>query len=163
MVVSGSQKGRGKMTEVKVVGTNHTSFTVSNLERSITFFTKFLGFRVTSHEPREPAMIQALTGIRGADIDVAYLQMPGHALELIEYKGPEDRGQVECRVCDVGAAHIAFDVEDVEVVVTLGVQYGAKLMGEVLEITGGPNKGGRVAYMRDPDGVTMEFIQRGAS
>ncbi len=148
------------MTEVKVVGTNHTSFTVSNLERSISFFTKFLGFRVTSHEPRDPAMIQALTGIAGADIDVAYLQMPGHALELIEYKGPEDRGRVECRVCDVGAAHIAFDVEDVEALVTRGAQYGAKLMGEVLEITSGPNKGGRAVYMRDPDGVTMEFIQR---
>ena len=54
----------------------------------------------------------------------------------------------------------SFDVEDVEALVTRGAQYGAKLMGEVLEITSGPNKGGRAVYMRDPDGVTMEFIQR---
>ena len=117
------------MIEVKVLGTNHTSFTVSSLDRSIAFFTKVLGFRVTSHEPREPAMIQALTGIEGADIDVAYLQAPGHALELIEYKGPADRTRVDCRVCDVGAAHIAFDVEDVQAVVDLGSQHGANLMG----------------------------------
>ena len=149
------------MPEVKVLGTNHTSFTVSDIERSISFFTRVLGFRVTSHEPRDPAMIQALTGIDGADIDVAYLQMPGHALELIEYKGPDDRGKVDCRVGDVGAAHIAFDVEDLRAVVDASLQNGATLMGEMLEITGGPNRGGRVAYVRDPDGVTMEFIQRG--
>ena len=149
------------MTEVRVLGTNHTSFTVSNLDRSISFFTEVLGFRVTSHEPRDPAMIQAMTGIDGADIDVAYLQMPGHALELIEYKGPADRGQVECRVCDVGAAHIAFDVEDVQAVIDRGAQYGVQLMGNVLDVTGGPNKGARAAYLRDSDGVTMEFLQRG--
>ena len=150
------------MAEVKVLGTNHTSFTVSNLNRSIAFFIEVLGFRVTSHEPRDPAMIQAMTGIEGADIDVAYLQMPGHALELIEYKGPADRGRVECRVCDVGAAHIAFDVEDVQAVIDLAAQHGAQLMGNVLDVTGGPNKGARAAYIRDPDGVTMEFLQRGA-
>ena len=151
------------MTAVRVFGTNHTSFTVSRLARSLAFFTEVLGFRVPSHEPRDPAMIQALTGIEGADIDVAYLQAPGHALELIEYKGPADRGRVDCRVCDIGAAHIAFDVEDVRAVVDLASQHGANLMGTTLEITGGPNKGGRVAYMRDPDGVTMEFIQQGAA
>jgi len=150
------------MSDAKVLGVNHTSFTVSDIERSISFFTEVLGFRVTSHEPRDPAMIQALTGIDGADIDVAYLQMPGHALELIEYKGPDDRGKVNCRVCDVGAAHIAFDVEDLQAVVGPSLRNGVELMGEILEITGGPNKGGQVAYMRDPDGVTMEFIQRGA-
>ena len=149
------------MPDVKVLGTNHTSFTVSDIGRSISFFTRVLGFRVTSHEPRDPAMIQALTGIDGADIDVAYLQAPGHALELIEYKGPDDRGKVDCRVCDVGAAHIAFDVEDLQAVVDASLRNGAALMGEILEITGGPNRGGRVAYVRDPDGVTMEFIQRG--
>ena len=64
-------------------------------------------------------------------------------------------------MCDVGAAHIAFDVEDLRAVVDASLRNGATLMGEMLEITGGPNRGGRVAYVRDPDGVTMEFIQRG--
>lgn len=148
------------MSDFRVLGTNHTSFTVSSLDRSIAFFTDVMGFRVTSHEPRDPAMIQALTGIEGADIVVAYLQAPGHALELIEYKGPADRGRVECRVCDVGAAHVAFDVDDVQAVIDKAAAHDVRVLGEILEINAGPNKGGRAAYLRDPDGVTMEFIER---
>ena len=131
------------MSDFRVLGTNHTSFTVSSLDRSIAFFTDVMGFRVTSHEPRDPAMIQALTGIEGADIVVAYLQAPGHALELIEYKGPADRGRVECRVCDVGAAHVAFDVDDVQTVIDKAAAHDVRVLGEILEINAGPNKGGR--------------------
>lgn len=147
------------MGACKVLGTNHTSFTVSNLDRSITFFSEVLGFQLTSHEPRDPAMIQAITGIDGAEIDVAYLQGPGHALELIEYKGPSDRGRVDCRLCDSGAAHIAFDVDNVQAVVDEAASYGVHLLGEVIEVTAGPNQGARAAYLRDPDGITMEFLQ----
>ena len=41
----------------KVLATNHTSFTVSDLDRSIAFFRDVLDFEVTSKAPRAPEVI----------------------------------------------------------------------------------------------------------
>ena len=111
------------MENQQIIGVNHTSFTVSNLARSVKFFSEVFGFQITSHESREPEMIQAITGIMDAEIDVAYLQGPGHALELIQYIKPIERGRADNRLCDVGVAHIALDVIDVNALVCLAKSY----------------------------------------
>ena len=102
------------MPDFKVLATNHTSFTVSNLDRSVAFFEEALGFEVTAKGPRDPKAIEQIVGVPGADIIVAYVQGPDHAVELIEYVGPADRGWVVSRPCDVGFAHMAFDVDDLD-------------------------------------------------
>ena len=95
------------MTTFKVLATNHTSFTVSDLDRSLAFFRDGLGFEVTSRAPRDPALIQAITGVEGAELSIAYVRGPGHSLELIQYDGPADKGKVTSRPCDTGFAHLA--------------------------------------------------------
>ena len=99
-------------------------------------------------------------GVEGADIEVAYLQAPGHRLELIEYRGPADRGRVESRPCDAGFAHIAFDVDDIHEAVAAVRAAGSEPLGAPITVNAGPNKGGLVVYTRDADGITVEFIQR---
>lgn len=150
------------MAGFRVVGTNHTSFTVSDLDRSVAFFTEALGFALLHRGPRDPAMIGRVVGVPGADIEVAYVQGPGHRLELIEYKAPADRGRVESRPCDTGFAHVAFDVDDIDAALAAAAAHGVKPLSEPQDLHTGPNKGGRVVYTRDPDGVTVEFIQRPA-
>ena len=146
--------------DFKVISTNHTSFTVSDLDRSVAFFVEGLGFEVTSHAPRDPAIIQQVTGVEGADIMVAYVQGPGHSLELIEYLAPGGRRQVESRPCDTGFAHIAYDVDDVDAAVAAAARYGVVPVGNVASVDKGPNAGKKAVYLRDPDGVTIEFIGR---
>lgn len=150
------------MAGFRVVGTNHTSFTVSDLDRSVAFFTEALGFALLHRGPRDPATIGRVVGVPGADIEVAYVQGPGHRLELIEYKAPADRGRVESRPCDTGFAHVAFDVDDIDAALAAAAAHGVKPLSEPQDLHTGPNKDGRVVYTRDPDGVTVEFIQRPA-
>ena len=150
------------MAGFRVVGTNHTSFTVSDLDRSVAFFTEALGFALLHRGPRDPAMIGRVVGVPGADIEVAYVQGPGHRLELIEYKAPADRGRVESRPCDAGFAHVAFDVDDIDAALAAAAAHGVTPLSEPQDLRTGPNAGGRVVYTRDPDGVTVEFIQRPA-
>ena len=88
------------------------------------------------------------------------MQAPGHRLELIEYRGPADRGRVESRPCDAGFAHIAFDVDDIHEAIAAVRDAGSEPMGAPITVNAGPNKGGLVVYTRDPDGITVEFIQR---
>lgn len=148
------------MPDFTVLATNHTSFTVSNLDRSLAFFRDALGFEVTSKAPRSKRVIENVTGVKGADVVIAYVRGPGHDLELIEYLGPEGRGSVRPRPCDVGFAHIAYDVDDIDAAIAAAAKHEFKPVSQPAVIDQGPNKGGRVAYLRDPDGITTEFIQK---
>lgn len=151
------------MPDFKVLAVNHTSFTVSDLDRSIGFFRDALGFTVTSKASRDPKIIEAVTGVAGADIVVAYIRAPGHSIELIQYLAPTARGVVESRPCDTGFAHIAFDVDDVDAAVAASARFDVKPINPPIRINDGPNKGRQVVYLRDPDGVTIEFIERPAA
>lgn len=148
------------MSGFEVLRTNHTSFTVSDLDRTCGFFVDALGFEVISRAPREPALIRQITGVEGADIEVAYVQGPGHRLELIQYKAPDDRKAVESRPCDTGFAHLAFDVTDVDAAIAASQVYGFRPINAPTPIDKGPNAGSRVVYLRDPDGVTIEYIEK---
>lgn len=143
----------------KVLSTNHTSFTVSNLDRSIAFFRDCLGFEVTSKAPREAPLTERVTGIPGAKITVAYVRGPGHSLELIEFHGPASRAKVEARACDTGAFHLAYNVDDLDAALAAVRAHGALPVGEAITVDGGPNKGARIVFVRDPDGIMLELIQ----
>jgi len=143
----------------RVVGTNHTSFTVSSLDRSIGFFRDCLGFELISRAPRDPAIVSRITGVPGADMEIAFLRGPGHTIELIQYKGPAQRGRIEARPCDTGFAHVAFNVDNVEAAVAAAKPYQVEAIAPPVAINAGPNKGRKVVYLRDWDGVTVELIE----
>ena len=146
----------------QVLRTNHTSFTVSDLDRTCGFFVNTLGFEVVSRAPRDPALIREITGVADADIEVAYVQGPGHRLELIQYLAPTVRKRIEAQPCDTGFAHLAFDVTDVDAAIAASQVYGFRPINSPTPIDKGPNSGSRVVYLRDPDGVTIEYIEKPA-
>lgn len=143
----------------RILATNHTSFTVSDLDRSIEFFVDALGFELISKAPRDPAAIQHITGVAGAEIMTAFLQAPGHRLELIEYLQPSDRKIFQPRPCDTGFAHVAFDTDNIEHALAAVAIHGAVPVNSPWVIDKGPNAGRRVAYCRMWDGVTIEFLE----
>lgn len=148
------------MPDFRVLGFNHTNFTVSDLGRAIGFFRDLLGFELLSVAPRDPALIARMTRIAQPEVTIAFLRGPGHVVELIEYGAPADRGRVEGRLCDAGASHLALDVDDAGAAVAASAAHGFRPVGEIIEIDDGPNKGSRVVYVRDEDGVTIEFIEK---
>ena len=144
-----------------ISATNHTSFTVESLDRAIALFRDGLGFELTSRAGRAPASIQTITGVPGAEVEIAYLRRPDHTVELIEYSGPADRKSLEARPCDVGFAHIAFDVTDLDgMIVHLAAHGAVPISPPYVNKRGGPNAGVRVSYLRTPDKVTVELIER---
>ncbi len=148
------------MADFKVLGTNHTSFTVSDLDRSLAFFRDVLGFAITSKGPRDPKVIERITGVDGARVIVAYVQAPGHRIELVHYLGPADRESVRPRPCDVGFAHLAFDVDNVGAAIAAAEAHEVRPINPPYVTDAGPNAGSSVVYLRDPDGITIELIER---
>ena len=59
-----------------------------------------------------------------------------------------------------GHTHIAYDVDDIDAAVAAAAAHDVRPIGAITVIDKGPNAGGRVAYLRDPDGITIEFIQK---
>ena len=147
------------MRSFRVMGTNHTSFTVSSLDRTIAFFRDCLGFDLVSRAPRSPDLVSRITAVPGAEVTVAFLRGPGHTIELIEYGAPADRGRVAARPCDTGFAHVAFNVDNVDAAVEAAERFGVKPLAPPVAIDQGPNRGRKVVYVRDADGVTIEFIE----
>jgi catechol 2,3-dioxygenase-like lactoylglutathione lyase family enzyme len=150
------------MPDFSILSFNHTAFTVSDLDRIIPFFRDLLGFELTSRAPRDGRLIGRMTAIDGVEIEIAYVNGPGHRIELIQYKAPADRAVVVPRLCDAGAAHVALNVTGIEALVAASAAYGFTSVGEIIEIDAGPNRGSRVVYLRGPDGITVEYIEKPA-
>jgi catechol 2,3-dioxygenase-like lactoylglutathione lyase family enzyme len=148
------------MAPVRILGFNHTSFTVRDLDRVIGFFTAGLGFELQSRGPRDPALMARMTGLTGPAVEIAFLVGPGgQRIELIRYTAPTDAKVVRPRFCDVGAAHVGLDVASVDDALTVAAEHGFRLAGAVIAIDAGPNKGRRVCYVQDADGLTVEFLE----
>lgn len=141
-----------------VKGVNHTSFTVYDLERILAFLTDGLGFPLLSKATRDPASISKITGVKGADVVVAFVQAPGHRIELFHYLTPDDRRRHDIRPCDQGFSHLAFDVTDIDRVIEVGRTYKFEPVHEPLLVNAGPNTGQYAVYLREPDGLTIEVV-----
>ncbi len=148
------------MPDFRVLAINHTSFTVSDIDRTLAFLREALGFEVLSKVRRDQPAMAEVTGVPGADLLIAYVAGAGHTLELIQYLQPAEQTGYRPRPCDVGFAHLAYDVDDIDAAITAAAAYDVLPVNPPSTVTVGDLKGGRVAYLRDPDGITFEFIQK---
>src|SRR2546429_6124195 len=149
------------MRKFKVIATDHTGITVSNLERSLEFWQNVLGFEFSHRAHQTSEMASEITGVAGAEIRLAVVKVPGgHKIELLEYLAPPERKRhVDLRPCDVGSVHVARIVDDLDAILNAINAAGWKAAGKPQTLQSGPNAGKRVVYVRDPDGTTIEFMQ----
>lgn len=148
------------MSGICIIAADHTGITVSNLERSLAFWRDVLGFELSHRAHQTGELAAEITGVPGAEISLAVLKTPtGHKIELLEYQAPPERKRVDSRPCDVGFAHVALTVDDLDAVLSAIVASGWNVAGKPQTLQSGPNAGRRVVYVRDPDGTTIEFMQ----
>ena len=143
----------------------HFSFTVSDIERSVAWYTDVLGLQLVHRQRQANEYTSILVGFEGADLAVALFKIPGldsryssHILELIEYRSPRGRGG-DLATNNVGVAHFALMVTDIHERYERLKQRGVVFVNPPVEATEGLNAGGWVCYFRDPDGITIEFVQ----
>jgi catechol 2,3-dioxygenase-like lactoylglutathione lyase family enzyme len=145
----------------RIIGADHTGITVSNLESSLMFWRDVLGFEFSHNTHQSGEIAEQITGVKGAELKLAVVKTPGgHKIELLEYLAPAHRKQrAECRPCDVGHVHVALTVENLEPLLGKIAMSGWKAAGKPQTLQSGPNAGKRVIYVRDPDGMTIEFME----
>jgi catechol 2,3-dioxygenase-like lactoylglutathione lyase family enzyme len=146
-------------TPFHIIATDHTGFTVANIERSLAFWRDVLGFELSHRAHHTGDLASEVTGVPGAEISIAVLRAPGHKIELLAYHAPPDRKHVDLRPCDVGSVHVALTVENLEPLLEKIAASGWKAAGKPQTLISGPNAGKRVIYVRDPDSTTIEFME----
>jgi catechol 2,3-dioxygenase-like lactoylglutathione lyase family enzyme len=146
---------------MSIIALNHTSFTVSDVERSIAFYSDLLGLELVVTVRRQRPWIKEMTRFSDADLKIAALRLPGsdHMLELIEYMSPRGTDARKIPTNDVGATHICFRVTDIDAVYERLRNEGVEFNSPPVTVDELPSPGARCCYFRDPDGIPLELAQ----
>jgi catechol 2,3-dioxygenase-like lactoylglutathione lyase family enzyme len=146
---------------VTVRGIDHAGITVASVAAALGFYRDLLGLRVTDEGEDGGPELDAITGLSDARIRYAELDLGGgQLLEVIEYLSPTGAPLAQ-RACDPGASHLALRVDDVDAVRDRLAAAGVPIAGRPTTISApGAWHGARCVYVEDPDGRTVELVQR---
>lgn len=143
---------------IQLSGIQHVGVPVSNLERSMAFYEDIFGVKAEIVDFADHPRVAAAVGLPDAKIKVAFLWVGNTYLELLEYTNPI--GELyDRRNCDVGATHVAFEVEDIWSAWEELKSKGADIGPDPYQLEGGELDGFTFAYFKDPDGIQLEFFQ----
>jgi lactoylglutathione lyase len=124
----------------------HTMIRVGNLDRSIAFYTDVLGMKLLRRKDYPEG--------RFTNVFVGYGDEREHA--VLELTHNWDTTQYDL---GTGYGHVAVEVDDAAQACNRVRERGGKVTREA-----GPMKHGTtvIAFVEDPDGYKIEFIQRGS-
>jgi lactoylglutathione lyase len=142
----------------------HFSFTVSDLDKAVEFYTDALGCVCVHRQEQSNAYTRSLVGYPDAQLRVAQIRIgdtpttSGHHLELVQYLTPRGtRGDIN--ISNPGAAHLAFAVADLNAEYDRLRKLGVRFFSQPNVITAGINAGGAAVYFYGPDDIVHELVQ----
>jgi catechol 2,3-dioxygenase-like lactoylglutathione lyase family enzyme len=136
---------------------HHFGITVSDLDRSVPFYTGYFDLTEVKRVPIVGDAISSAVGIDGVEMTCCLLAGDNTILELIEYTSPDGRSYGLAN-SDVGAVHPCFAVDDIDSLYERMKADGVHFHHPP-QVLGWETK---MAYCLDPDGINIELLQPGA-
>jgi catechol 2,3-dioxygenase-like lactoylglutathione lyase family enzyme len=140
---------------------HHVGITVPDLERGIEFYNGVLDLELA--DPPSPIFddpdLGPAVGVPGANLRQVNLRLGEAIVELLEYTAPEPPYERPVPANAHGAAHLAFQVEDVEAKKAELEEAGVEFLSEVNFVEDGVLAGWRWVYFRDPFGIVLELVE----
>ena len=139
---------------------HHVGLTVAYMDRAVAFWTALLGVEARERTVLQGPQLGTLVGYPGIHIERCWVDLPGGmALELLRYLD-RDEAPYDPGTAHPGNVHVCLRVNDMDAAHAHAVACGATPVSErPIEVAAGPRAGTRLAYLRDPDGVTIELVQ----
>jgi lactoylglutathione lyase len=135
---------------------SHFGICVSNLERSLRFYTEGLGFEL-DHCIDVGAPFDRLTELPELVSRAAFLRRGDSVIELLSYERPGVVGPAERRPMNqLGLTHMSLVVGDLQAIVGRIDRYG----GQVHAQTRVDFPLGSMIFCTDPDGMRIELWQK---
>ncbi|MGQ3683911.1 MAG: VOC family protein [Candidatus Loosdrechtia sp.] len=145
---------------------DHINLVVSDLERSVRFYTELLGFKEIRRAHLEGEWIESIVGLKDIHADVVYVVTPGGEprLELLCYKTPKGNAvPVNSFANTIGLRHIALRVKDIHATVNRLKKAGVPFISGPVPVppsTITHDAGHKIlCYFHDPDGVLLELAE----
>jgi catechol 2,3-dioxygenase-like lactoylglutathione lyase family enzyme len=137
--------------------------TVSDMDRSVDFYTTVLDFRKASDDEVAGRDIEELAGVFGARVRVVRLQLGEETLQLSQFLAPSGRpAPADSRSNDRWFQHVAIIVSDMDRAYARLRQFKvqhASTAPQTLPKSIPAAAGIRAFYFRDPDGHPLEILQ----
>ena len=149
--------------EAPVAGVDAVGMTVSDMDRSVAFYSDVLGFEPVSDVEVAGDAYEDLQDVFGLRMRVVRLRLGDESIELTEYLAPRGRPlPVDSRSNDRWFQHVAIIVSDMD------RAYRWLRQHKVEHASSGPQTlpewnaqagGIRAFYFKDPDGHVLEILQ----
>jgi catechol 2,3-dioxygenase-like lactoylglutathione lyase family enzyme len=145
-----------------VKGVDSIGLTVSDLDRSVEFYSSVLQFEKISETEVDGESYEHLAGVFGVRMRIARMRLGDESIELTEFLAPRGKpAPTDARSNDRWFQHIAVIVSDMDRAYQWlrdhKVQYASP--GPQLLPAWNKNAGGiRAFYFRDPDGHPLEVL-----
>jgi catechol 2,3-dioxygenase-like lactoylglutathione lyase family enzyme len=145
-----------------IKGVEAVGVTVSDLDRSVEFYTRVLHFQKETQAELSGSAVEHLKGVFGVRMRIARLRLGDEVLELTEYLAPQGRQfPLDSKSNDLWFQHVAIVVSDMD------EAYQWLRGHHVQHVSSGPQTlpswnaqagGIQAFYFRDPDGHVLEII-----
>ncbi|KKB81253.1 lactoylglutathione lyase [Devosia soli] len=131
-----------------LLGFEHVGMTVSNMDRAVAFYCGLLGLKLALRKPAGQG-------------EVGFFDTGSGMLEIFATNAPIERFR-DVPAAEAGLRHITFAVTSVD-------EMFARLVAAGVEVAEKPRDAHnremirRVAFVRDPDGILVELIERASA
>ena len=124
----------------------HTMVRVTDVEQSLRFYRDALGLEVISHKDNEAGRYT-----------LVFLAAPGDRSAQVEltYNWPDAKGVAQTYTGGRNFGHLAYAVDDIHATCQRLVDHGVTINR--------PPRDGRMAFVRSPDGISIELLQAGGA
>jgi len=139
---------------------HHVGVTVADMDRAVAFWERLLGTTSRDRRVLHGPQLGTLVGYADIRIESCWVDLPGGvALELLCYLERDDE-PYDPGTAHPGNVHVCLRVADMDAAHHHAVACGARAVSErPIDVAAGPRAGTRLAYLRAPDGVTIELVQ----
>jgi catechol 2,3-dioxygenase-like lactoylglutathione lyase family enzyme len=136
---------------------DHVGVVVDDMEAAIAFFVA-LGLEEDGRGSARGDEVGRIVGIEDVETDFAMMAAPDgrRLLELIKFNSPESpAADKEAPSNTPGLRHLAFAVDEIDVVLPRLRAQGGELVGEVVDY----GNVYRLCYVRGPAGIIVELAE----